>query len=394
MVGVSTRMIVESAVRAGNEVVAVDFFGDRDQVRLAETYALGRDLGLRLTAANLGVAARRIAAEAVMYGANLENHPEVVDDLSRQGKLLGNDARSLSEVRDWAVLQRFSRSAGIAFPTTLLAGEEGQARRGGQWLRKRVRSGGGHGVRPWNGRRVDRAHVVQAWITGQPASVAFVADGRTSRVIGIAEQLLGWRELGATGFTWCGNVVPLELSAADYSHLVSQVSDMASQLTRRFRLRGLNGLDIVLRREANGVLRPYLVEVNPRYTASLELVERAYGVNAFALHLAAANGHLPPTSLAERPPGGFFAKGVLYAKETFTVGDTERWLAEGVRDVPFAGQSIAAGHPVCTVLASGKDRSACLADLAERASAVYANIGDMRKERCGRTIHADNWAHA
>src|SRR5450756_2292067 len=67
VLGVSTRAMVESAVGAGHEVVAVDFFGDRDQARLAESYALQRDLGLPLTAAGLAEAARRMDADAVVY---------------------------------------------------------------------------------------------------------------------------------------------------------------------------------------------------------------------------------------------------------------------------------------------------------------------------------------
>ena len=82
VLGVSTRAMVESAVRGGHDVVAVDFFGDRDQARLAESYALRRDLGLPATAEGLAAAAGRIDADAVVYGSNLENHPEVVGELA------------------------------------------------------------------------------------------------------------------------------------------------------------------------------------------------------------------------------------------------------------------------------------------------------------------------
>ena len=137
--------MVESAVRGGHEVVAVDFFGDRDQARFAESYALQRDLGLPATAEGLSAATRRIAADAVVYGANLENHPEVIGELTTGLRVLGNAAEVVREVRDWALLRRVCLEAGIAHPVTLLRGEEGRARRG-RWLKKRVRSGGGHGI--------------------------------------------------------------------------------------------------------------------------------------------------------------------------------------------------------------------------------------------------------
>ncbi|MBE0528177.1 MAG: hypothetical protein IH629_03105, partial [Thermoleophilia bacterium] len=90
VLGVSTRAMTAAAVRGGHDVVAVDFFADRDQVLQAETYALGRDLGLPLTAKGMGEGARRVAADAVVYGANLENHPEVVERLMVECEVLGN----------------------------------------------------------------------------------------------------------------------------------------------------------------------------------------------------------------------------------------------------------------------------------------------------------------
>ena len=41
-------------------------------------------------------------------------------------------------------------------------------------------------------------------------------------------------------------------------------------------------------------------------------------------------------------------KAVLFATEDVTIGDSERWLERGVRDVPHPGERISAGHPICT----------------------------------------------
>ena len=341
VLGVSTRAMVESAVRGGHEVVAVDFFGDRDQARLAESYALQRDLGLPASAEGLAAAARRLAADAVVYGSSLENHPEVVAELAGRRLLLGNPAEVLREVRDWALLRRFCGEAGIAHPVTLLRGEEGRAGRG-RWLRKRLRSGGGHGVAPWDGRALDDAHLLQAEVDGRAAAVAFVADGERSRVFGLSEQLLGRSALGASGFAWCGNLLPLELPGAQAAGVRAQLEHMASSLTRRFGLVGVNGLDVVI----------------------------------------------------GRAPDGCVGKGIVYARRPVVVPDTEEWLAGGVRDVPWPGQSIAAGHPVCTVLARGRDRQACLAGLFSAAAAVYRDSEQTKEGRRERTTHLDHRTHA
>src|SRR5680860_611578 len=100
LLGVSTRALAESAVVGGHDVVAVDYFGDQDLERVAESHALLRDLHLPLSAHGLGEAARRVEAGAVAYAANVENPPEIVEGLAGERVLLGNGPTVLRQVRD------------------------------------------------------------------------------------------------------------------------------------------------------------------------------------------------------------------------------------------------------------------------------------------------------
>lgn len=411
--------MAESAARAGGRVVAVDFFGDRDQARAAESYALRRDLGLPATAAGLARAARRLGATAVIYGANLENHPGTLAALARSCEVLGNEAAVVRRVRDWRVLRRFCAEAGIACPTTLVAGEESYARdTGGVWLRKRVRSGGGHGMGRWDGAPLDRAHLLQEEVAGRPASAAFVADGRSACLFALSEQLHGDGALGARGFAWCGNILPFAAGgdaapgdARDAAErLRAAVAEMATSLTRRFGLRGVNGLDLVIAEGAGGELVPFLVEVNPRFTASMELAERLYGLNVFTLHLEGCAGRLPPVVAAgESPAAGFYGKAVVFAPQAVVTPDTSPWLDEtiggsgaqrahpAVGDIPRSGARIAVGHPVCTVFAAAPDHDACLAALHKAAATINERLrhgGRRREVRREATTHADQRTHA
>jgi predicted ATP-grasp superfamily ATP-dependent carboligase len=218
---------------------------------------------------------------------------------------------------------------------------------------------------------------LQAYIEGQPASAAFVADGEQSVVLGLAEQLIGQEELGAGGFGWCGNILPLTDSLGDPLEVLKSVEGTIAALTRRFGLRGVNGIDLVVARSDSGP-KPHLVEVNPRYTASMELVEQAYGLNIFSGHLAAMEGHLPDFSLAHRLQSrhAYFGKGIIYARRTLTMPETAGWVERGRRDIPFPGERIGAGHPVCTVLATGRGREECWQDLLAGAGDVRREIGD------------------
>jgi len=376
ILGLSTRAIAESAVRGGYSVITLDYFGDRDQKELMRNYSLRRDFHLGFSARALLEASRQLDFEAVVYISNLENYPDVVKELAKGHILLGNSPRTLREVRHWPTLRSFCCEAGIPFPATQFAGEP--LPRGKPWLRKPIRSGGGHGISFWRREPLDANHLLQEYIEGIHASAAFVADGQDCVLIGVTEQLIGREELGARGFSWCGNILPLDLPPQGVEAVLDAVEEIAAKLTRRFGLWGANGLDFVLARRGEGYI-PYLVEVNPRYTASMELVEWAYGLNIFDLHVRSFDGELPSFSLREKFQRlGFYGKGIVYAQADVVVPETAGWREKGRRDIPFPGERIGAGHPICTVLAQGESRDECWHRLLAEAEALRQEINEGR----------------
>jgi len=376
ILGLSTRAIAESAMRGGYDVITLDYFGDRDQRELVRNYSLKRDFHLGFSARALLEASRRLDFEAMAYISNLENHPHVVEELAQGHVLLGNDPQTLREVRHWPTLRSFCREAGIPFPPTQFAGEA--LPRGKRWLRKPVHSGGGHGISFWRGGPLDERYLLQEYIEGIDCSAAFVADGRNCVLLGVTEQLIGRDELGARGFSWCGNILPLDLPFQELNTVLDAVEEVAFKLTRRFGLRGANGFDFVLARRGEGYI-PYLVEVNPRYTASMELMEWAYGLNIFDLHVRSFNGELPSFSLRDRiREGGFYGKGIVYAQADVVVPETAGWREKGRRDIPFPGERIGAGHPICTVLAQGDSRDESWHCLLAEAEALRQEINEGR----------------
>jgi predicted ATP-grasp superfamily ATP-dependent carboligase len=107
----------------------------------------------------------------------------------------------------------------------------------------------------------------------------------------------------------------------------------------------------------------------------MELVERAYGFNIFSLHLEAMAGHLPDFSLGNREGCSYFGKGIVYARRTVTMPETEDWREKG-RDIPFPGEIIAARRPICTVLAQGETRDECWHRLLVAAEMVWQEAGN------------------
>ena len=406
LLGVSTRAIAESAVRAGYAVTAIDAFGDLDQMPLGRVRSLPRDFGVAYSARNVARAADAIACDAVAYVSNLENHPRLVARVAEGRKLLGNPPDVLTRARNPLAVAHALQARGFAVPEVREAGGGRREAGGGTaseagssrhepvasriphpasrapWLLKPRASGGGRGIRWWRpGQPVPARSVVQEYIEGVPGSLVFAADGARAMPFAFTRQLIGDPAFGASGFEYCGNVLTTAGDAGwtDDARVLAQAGALAQATVEAFGLVGVNGIDFVAR---DGV--PYVVEVNPRYTAAMELAERAYDVPVFALHASACGGRmLASFDLAHaRATRGAVGKAIIYARHGVMMGDTRRWLEDDtVRDVPHPGERIARGRPVCTIFARGRDADACYAALVRRAERVYEELDGWRRRR-------------
>lgn len=361
--GVATRALALSAVRAGYEVTAIDAFGDVDLRAEAEVISLRREGGTPFSSLAAARLALTVNAEAAAYTSNFENHPDAVLLLAEGRRLLGNTPPVLEQIRNPVTLMRALRRRGFAVPSTRASAPRSAS--SGKWLRKPRRSGGGHGTSAWKSGPVPRSAYLQSRIAGVPGSVVFVADGRKAVPLGITRQIVGDAAFGAHGFRYCGSLLdggsralfdrPSEIAASAHA--------LADAVTEEFGLVGLNGLDFIAH---DGV--PYPIEVNPRYSASMELVERTAGLSLFGLHARACDGALP----AERPRNrAVEGKAVVFARRPVKLGDTRAWPSRGIADVPHPGEEIGRGHPICTVFAEGRDAEECRRRLVKEADRIY-----------------------
>jgi hypothetical protein len=383
--GVSTRAAAESAALAGFAVTALDAFGDLDQHPSVRALSLQRDFGRRFSAGAAARAARTVACDAVAYLASFENHPAAVRTLSAGRTLWGNPPEVLRRVRDPLLVARVFRGRGLAAPAVLLgscAVGDVQSRR---WLAKPRASGGGHGISPpglssASTLRAPRGWYLQEQIDGTPASVVLVAAGGSAVPLGMSRQLVGEPAFGAHGYRYCGSI----LAAAGDPHLardralVTRARELVAAVAEELGVIGVNGIDFVARA---GV--PYPIEVNPRFSASMELVERAYGLSVFGLHAnACAAGALPAFDMMRaRRRAGAVGKAIVFARHDVVAGNTRDWLGDSsVRDVPWPGEHLQRGRPVCTVFADGRDSAACHAALVRRAERIHEQLAAWKRE--------------
>jgi uncharacterized protein len=368
--GISTRAAADSAARAGFDVIALDAYADLDQDPSVRALSLPRDFGAAFSPEAIVEAGRELTSDVVVYLSNLENHPQAVDALAAGRVLWGNAPDVLRGVREPILLAHALIQRGLRAPHVILP--EGVAQRPGEierWILKPRVSGGGHGVRRWHpDEPVRRGHYLQEYIAGTPASVVFVAACGRGVALGTSRQLIGESAFGVSEFRYCGSI----LTSAIREEIAGAAIALVDAVTDAFPLVGVGSVDVIA---SGNELRP--VEVNPRWSASMELVERAQNVSLFGLHAeACARGVLPEFDLRQRPEtGATHGKAIVFARHDVVIGDTRRWLDDSnVRDIPRPGDRIEKGQPICTVFAVGSDDDSCYANLVERAERIYSEL--------------------
>jgi predicted ATP-grasp superfamily ATP-dependent carboligase len=190
----------------------------------------------------------------------------------------------------------------------------------------------------------------------------------------VSRQLIGDSAFGASGYRYCGSILAPcgDESFGRDEALVETACALAQTVAEAFGLVGVNGVDFIAREGT-----PHTIEVNPRWSASMELAERAYGISVFKAHAeACAAGTLPAFDLGHaRRNQPAVGKAIVFARCNVTVGDTRRWIEDArVRDVPHPGERISTGQPVCTVMAEGRTAAACYESLVRRAGRLYEEL--------------------
>ena len=373
LAGVSMRAAAQSAVRAGYRTHTVDAFADLDVPR-PKMLAAKTHQGSRFDPRGVLQRARRLPVDAVVYGSGFEDDSPAVDEISKGRALWGNPPEVLQRVRSPRRLLEGLAKAGFPVPRVFVPGEDaGEPSSDVEWIEKPFRSGGGHGVRPWHrGLPIADGSYLEEFIYGTPGSIVFVASGGRAVPLGVSRQLAGDAAFGASHFQYCGSILshPADLFERGVG-VAASAHAIAASVAKDYELLGLNNVDFIAHDGA-----AYPVEVNPRWSASVELVERAHDLSMFGLHAdACARGVLPGhrVPLCLRRAVG---KAIVFARADLVVWQTKEWLASGhVADVPRPWTTIRRGEPICTVFAEADDSAACYRQLVRRAAVVYEEVG-------------------
>ncbi len=360
--GASARAAAFSALRAGLSPWCADLFGDADLaarcpvVALPDTYPDG-----------LLEIERRAPLGPFLYTGGLENRPRLLRELAQRRTLWGVAPAMLARVRRPERLAALVAEARLFYPLTRREPPEKSER---QWLLKPRNSSGGVGIRFWGPESpLRRGMVVQEYLKGPSFAAVYLGDGRRANLLGVTHQLTGEPWLHAARFQYCGSISSAEFTAEQYQVL----ERLGAVLTTGWQLRGLFGIDGILH---DG--KPWLVEVNPRYTASVEVLEYALGLPALALHRRVFDPQAPGVTWTGQSRTSVVGKVILFARGPLIFPASGPWRdtlekpgpldrLPDYADIPHAGQRIAAGHPILTLFGSASTTWGCRDELRRRA---------------------------
>ncbi|SFJ61224.1 ATP-grasp domain-containing protein [Planctomicrobium piriforme] len=373
IVGASARAAAFSAIRAGFRPLCLDLYADADLRAHASFHILNSYPD--------GILAelKRFPGLPVVYTGGMENNPDLLDAIGKTNPLWGNDSAAVGRVRSLPQLTEAARLARVRLPD--YRDQNNPPPPDGNWLLRPLASSGGRGISLWTEDQqasptLQEPHCFQQRIDGIPYSAAFIGSPESGdvRFIGMTRQLIGEADCHATGYQWCGNIGPVALSVA-VENLIRRFGNV---LKWKLGLKGLYGVDLMI--DSQDV--PWITEVNPRYPASIELLEHVTGIPFMREHCRCfAKEDLPSTNWNRAHPGEFLGKAVLYSPADLQLQSP---LADAhqvpvrevpeVTDLPLPGGTLRRGEPVCTVFGESASVDLTLALLHQHLGEMTARL--------------------
>ncbi|MDQ0504031.1 ATP-grasp domain-containing protein [Xanthobacter agilis] len=343
LIALSARPLAASAARAGFAALALDLFADLDTcAHAARCVRVHKRNGYAFDGDDLIQALTSLAPAGlpVVLGGGLEDEPDLMARIAARNPILGNSPETVRVLKDPLALAGLCAHLGIPFPdVTIEAPAPDTFGAAGVIAKKIGGAGGGHIRRRAAGdlSAPEAGYYLQREVKGEAYSLLLLAAGRRAIVVGASHQ---WRDGDPDHpFRYGGVAGPVALPEAQGEAM----RDGAIRIALACGLVGLVSMDFVVSDDGW-----FLVEVNPRLGATLDIFDVDPLPPLLGLHLAACGGRLPASVPS---PTEVHAAQVLYAEDDLLVPADA--LPAHVADRPAAGAAIPRGAPVCTVRASG-----------------------------------------
>ncbi len=398
LVGSSIRSAAQSAVRGGYRVIGIDLFGDADTRAVCDQFARLDDVGA------VAKVWEQHPATPVIQVSGLSSVAARLSHLGATVDRLFPTLTQQSQLADVKLLEHFAKLSGFSYPETIdiRSGPLLENLRG-RWLVKPNDGSGGIGIRWYehssNVNRQpskDRAEnkcltpfvrstrragfrqmgsdtffplianhdeeqcKLQRWIGGRNFGATLLIRAHHTEFLGACRSIFHsfGRGLRRMPFVYSGSLGPVPCSPSIIDSLV-RIGNEVHAVTG---LEGLCNVDFIIDR----VGEPWLLEINPRWSGSSELIERCYiqkGIvdgnwsllrHAFASRVATL--HQPLISQQADCEKFQHFKQVIFARHTMRFREhcLQPFLASGIEvvDLPNENSLIHPGDPICSVIIS------------------------------------------
>ena len=391
VIGHSCRSLAQSLVRAGYPVVAFDDYQDRDLAAIAECHPIANFAEYRPEQTGLIYPQQAgLSRPMIMLAGGMENRIAMLREIETRYQVLGPTAQDIVAIRDTRVFQDLTVRASIGFPEVRDPDFRTTPSLQADWIWKPFRSGGGQSI--FRMSENSRTTLVnssggywQRFIHGNVISATWLIDSLDAELLASCTSVTNTSWPGPTEFGYRGSLFGSELNS-DQNQLLVGLGQLVRQETN---YRGLLQADLVLDNDG----KPWLLEFNPRWAASFEVIERSLHRNLAAMHLAAcdpvlANLKYPVSEMFPAASKETCGKAILYAPHDLVIGQASSdWLFAArngwglpsgqeffVADIPPVGAILHAGQPIVSLLAYGKNHAGVLETLGQAQSLVLDKI--------------------
>jgi predicted ATP-grasp superfamily ATP-dependent carboligase len=356
----SAQMLAQAAHNIGLEVTVVDCFADCDTNALAHNYYQVKSLALE----DIHVLINSIKNQInfCIYGSGFETYPESLAFLETQFQLIGNSSTVFKALQNKPLFFQRLQQLNISFPAVFFTLENNTHEdKTASYLIKPFDSLGGLDIQVMDANTHhnlhNTRHYYQEYIEGgQPMSVLFVANGKQAIIIGFNQQ---WTVAKSCLFLGIINHAKLPLSHQQILY------NWISKLTLSYKLQGLCSLDFIFYKN-----KCYVLEINPRPPASMQLYEKDLLKN----HYLACLGQLEKVTIPQYKT--YTAYQIIYAITKIKISYKMKW-PRYCHSLPQKNTIINKGQPICSMILNGRTPQFLLEDLQNKQHLLFTQISEI-----------------
>ncbi|TWU48335.1 hypothetical protein [Rubripirellula reticaptiva] len=368
MVGASVRAAAQSASAGGYRVVGIDQFGDRDAVAACDEFALLDDVD------RVAELLSRYAETPLIQVGGLSGIQDWLGTHPVARPRLSPSIEIQEQLADPNVLRKLANESGFSFPQTLEANPLALeavddppkgAIPTGRWLYKPRSGSGGIGIQWLDRPRPEKDGWIQRWVAGRSFGATLLVRPGLSQLLGVCRSTfhrISAADESVYPFVYGGSFGPIACDpvacnpvacnpVACDPGLADRLISLGHSIRDASGLAGLCNVDFLVDRNQT----PWLIEINPRWSGSSELVERGREIPSL-LALAINQKKLFQT---DSPHRDAVLKKVVFASVgfRFRLEPVVDGLPPAVQiaDIPAEGTEILAGWPVCSLIGNPSD---------------------------------------